>query len=66
MTHLKLHSRSQPSQLAYFRHYVKLFEILEHAMRTIYLIDKSKMNVGLAGPDWEQVIGASREQSTAF
>lgn len=37
----------------------QLFGILAHALQTVYCIDKSKISFGLAGSDWEQIIGTS-------
>ncbi|KAG9029914.1 hypothetical protein FRB95_004744 [Tulasnella sp. JGI-2019a] len=44
----------KPSKMSYFIHHAKLMRILAHAVRTIYLINKSKVEFGFVGPEWEQ------------
>ncbi|KAG8987926.1 hypothetical protein FRB94_008216 [Tulasnella sp. JGI-2019a] len=44
----------KPSELTYLILYAKLTRILEHAIRTVYSISKSKIVRGFIGPEWEQ------------
>ncbi|KAG8883492.1 hypothetical protein FRB97_006475 [Tulasnella sp. 331] len=44
----------KPSQLTYFARYAKLMGILEHAIKTVCVINKTKINKGFIGPEWEQ------------
>ncbi|KAF9256488.1 hypothetical protein L218DRAFT_966338 [Marasmius fiardii PR-910] len=46
----------KPSTMAYFISLLKLTRILAMVLRSIYSINKSKILLGLAGPQWEQRI----------
>ncbi|KAI4522579.1 hypothetical protein K525DRAFT_255483 [Schizophyllum commune Loenen D] len=47
-----------PSKISFFTHYVKLTDILSHALGALYTTAKSRIRIGHIGPDWEQRIAA--------
>ncbi|EEB97207.1 hypothetical protein MPER_03521, partial [Moniliophthora perniciosa FA553] len=53
----------RPSYVAAFISYLKLMRLLAIALRTIYCINKSKMVLGFAGPQWEQRIVAELDSA---
>lgn len=44
------------SSISFFIYHLKLCEIMAFALRTLYATNKSKVLLGLVGPDWEQRI----------
>ncbi|KAG8880368.1 hypothetical protein FRB97_000905 [Tulasnella sp. 331] len=50
---------SLPSKMSYFIYHAKLMDILTHAVKTIYSINKSKIHQGFIGSEWEQRTGKS-------
>ncbi|KAG8885518.1 hypothetical protein FRB97_000843 [Tulasnella sp. 331] len=52
-------TKSWPSGLSYLANYAKLIGILANAMSTIYSIQKSKINLGFVGKEWEERTGES-------
>ncbi|KAK7024381.1 Gypsy retrotransposon integrase-like protein 1 [Paramarasmius palmivorus] len=53
----------RPSYVAAFNSYLKLMRLLGIALRTIYCINKSKILLGFAGPQWEQRIVAELDSA---
>ncbi|TFK47812.1 hypothetical protein OE88DRAFT_1770005 [Heliocybe sulcata] len=53
----------KPSGLTYFSRYIKLDQILSFAQRTVYSVNKSKIMLGLVGPDWEQRLVSQLDSS---
>ncbi|RPD52801.1 hypothetical protein L227DRAFT_646228 [Lentinus tigrinus ALCF2SS1-6] len=53
----------KPSYVAYANCLVRLLKILTFACRTIYSINKSKLMLGMVGPEWEQKIVAELDSS---
>ncbi|KAI5890629.1 uncharacterized protein SCHCODRAFT_02690565 [Schizophyllum commune H4-8] len=47
-----------PSKISFFTHYVKLTDILSHALGALYTTAKSRIRIGHIGPDWEQRIAS--------
>lgn len=48
----------KPSKLAFFAHYVKITDVLAHALSTLYTTAKSRIRLGNVGPEWEQRVVA--------
>ncbi|KAH0832830.1 hypothetical protein J3R83DRAFT_11755 [Lanmaoa asiatica] len=53
----------KPSIITFFITFLKLFDILSFAHRTIYSINKSKILLGFVGQQWEQHIVAELDSS---
>ncbi|KAI0080937.1 hypothetical protein K474DRAFT_1704231 [Panus rudis PR-1116 ss-1] len=53
----------KPSKIAYFNSSIRLTQILGYALRTIYSIKKSKILLGLTGPQWQQNIVAELDSA---
>ncbi|KAH7914147.1 fungal-specific transcription factor domain-containing protein [Hygrophoropsis aurantiaca] len=45
-----------PSKIAAFNSYLKLTKIVAYALRTIYVLDRSKLLVSAARPRWQEVL----------
>jgi hypothetical protein len=46
----------KPSKIAAFNSYLKLTKIAAYAMRTIYALDRSKLLLSAARPQWQEVL----------
>ncbi|KAL1705005.1 fungal-specific transcription factor domain-containing protein [Schizophyllum commune] len=47
-----------PSKLAFFSHYVKITDILSHALSALYTTAKSRIRSGNVGPEWERRVAS--------
>ncbi|KAI0080946.1 hypothetical protein K474DRAFT_1588813 [Panus rudis PR-1116 ss-1] len=53
----------KPSKITFFTFMIRLHQILDFALRTLYCINKSKVLLGFTGPDWEQNIVAELDST---
>ncbi|KAI0080936.1 hypothetical protein K474DRAFT_1704230 [Panus rudis PR-1116 ss-1] len=53
----------KPSRVTFFNSSIRLTQILGYALRTLYSIKKSKILLGLTGPQWQQNIVAELDSA---